>query len=83
MAELATLNVDSVVKISRDVPLDRAALVGCSVMTEFGVATRTVQVQPGSIALFGAGGVGLNVIQTCALNGAAPRLCGIVIGKSF
>jgi NDMA-dependent alcohol dehydrogenase len=72
MAEFATLNVDSVVKISRDVPLDRAALVGCSVMTGFGAATRTVQVQPGSIAVvFGAGGVGLNVIQTCALNGAA------------
>ena len=72
MAEFATLNVDSVVKISRDVPLDRAALVGCSVMTGFGAATRTAQVQPGSIAVvFGAGGVGLNVIQTCALNGAA------------
>jgi S-(hydroxymethyl)glutathione dehydrogenase/alcohol dehydrogenase len=41
-------------------------------MTGFGAATRTAQVQPGSIAVvFGAGGVGLNVIQTCASNGAA------------
>ena len=65
-------NVDSVVKIDRDVPLDRAALVGCSVMTGFGAATRTAQVEPGSIAVvFGAGGVGLNVIQGCVLSGAA------------
>jgi Zn-dependent alcohol dehydrogenase len=72
MAEFATLNVDSVVKIDRDVPLDRAALVGCSVMTGFGAATRTAQVEPGSIAVvFGVGGVGLNVIQGCVLSGAA------------
>src|ERR1700754_1005811 len=49
--------VDSVVKINRDLPLDRAALVGCSVMTGFGAATRTVQVLPGSVVVvFGAGG---------------------------
>jgi S-(hydroxymethyl)glutathione dehydrogenase/alcohol dehydrogenase len=72
MAEYATLHVDNLVKIGHDVPLDRCALVGCGVMTGFGAACNTVHVEPGSIAVvFGAGGVGLNAIQGCALSGAA------------
>jgi NDMA-dependent alcohol dehydrogenase len=72
MSEYATLHVDSVVKIDPTVPLDRAALVGCSVMTGFGAVTNTAKVEPGSVVVvFGAGGVGLNVIQAAALAGAA------------
>lgn len=71
MAEYATLHTDSVVKIDKDVPLDRAALIGCGVMTGFGAVTNKARVPPGSIAVvFGAGGVGLNAIQACALSGA-------------
>ena len=72
MAEYATLHVDNLVKIGHDVPLDRCALVGCGVMTGVGAACNTAKVTPGSIAVvFGAGGVGLNAIQGCALSGAA------------
>jgi S-(hydroxymethyl)glutathione dehydrogenase/alcohol dehydrogenase len=72
MSEYATLHVDSVVKIDPTIPLDRAALVGCSVMTGFGAVTNTAKVEPGSVVVvFGAGGVGLNVIQAAALAGAA------------
>ncbi|MDX1568510.1 MAG: Zn-dependent alcohol dehydrogenase [Longimicrobiales bacterium] len=72
MAEYATLHVDSVVKIDTEIPLDRAALIGCGVMTGVGAAINTAKVEPGSsAAVFGAGGVGLNVIQGCALSGAA------------
>ena len=72
MAEYATLHVDNLVKIDHSVPLDRCALVGCGVMTGFGAACNTAKVEPGSIAVvFGAGGVGLNAIQGCALSGAA------------
>jgi S-(hydroxymethyl)glutathione dehydrogenase/alcohol dehydrogenase len=72
MAEYATLHVDNLVRIGHDVPLDRCALVGCGVMTGFGAACNTAKVEPGSIAVvFGAGGVGLNAIQGCALSGAA------------
>jgi Zn-dependent alcohol dehydrogenase len=72
MAEYATLHVDNLVKIGHDVPLDRCALVGCAVMTGVGAACNTARVEPGSIAIvFGAGGVGLNAIQGCALSGAA------------
>jgi NDMA-dependent alcohol dehydrogenase len=74
MSEYATLHVDSVVKIDKSVPLDRAALVGCSVVTGFGAVMNTAQLEAGSIVVvFGAGGVGLNVIQAAAL-AAASRI---------
>ncbi len=72
MAEVATLHTDNVVKIDRDIPLDRAALVSCGVMTGVGAVANTARVAPGSIAVvFGCGGVGLNAIQGCAIAGAA------------
>ena len=72
MAEGATLHTDNVVKIDRDIPLDRAALVSCGVMTGVGAVVNTARVEAGSIAVvFGAGGVGLNAIQGCAIAGAA------------
>jgi S-(hydroxymethyl)glutathione dehydrogenase/alcohol dehydrogenase len=53
-------------------PLDRACLVGCGVMTGVGAAINTAKIQPGDVvAVFGCGGVGLNVIQGAALSGAA------------
>lgn len=71
MAEYATLHVDNVVKIREDMPLDRAALLSCGVMTGVGAVFNTARVVPGSSAVvFGAGGVGLNVIQGCAIAGA-------------
>lgn len=72
MAEVATLHTDNVVKIDQDIPLDRAALVSCGVMTGVGAVANTARVAPGSIAVvFGCGGVGLNAIQGCAIAGAA------------
>ncbi len=71
MAEYATLHRNSVIKIDPDVPLDKAALIGCAVMTGVGAAFNTAKVRPGSsVVVFGAGGVGLNVIQGAALAGA-------------
>jgi NDMA-dependent alcohol dehydrogenase len=72
MAEYATLHTDNVVKIAKDVPLDRAALIGCGVMTGVGAAVNTAKVDAGSITVvFGCGGVGLNAIQGCAIAGAS------------
>lgn len=71
MAEYATLHVNNAVKIDPDVPLERAALVGCAVMTGAGSVFNTAQLEPGSTAaVFGVGGVGLNAIQGCAIAGA-------------
>jgi Zn-dependent alcohol dehydrogenase len=49
-------------------PLARAALIGCGVATGVGAALHTAGVQPGdSVAVFGVGGVGLNVVQGARL----------------
>ncbi len=59
------------VRIPKDVPLDRAALIGCGVMTGVGAVVNSAQVTPGSsVAVFGAGGVGIAVIQGARLAGA-------------
>lgn len=71
MAEYATLHTDNVVKVDQQMPLDKAALIGCGVMTGYGAAVNTAKVDAGSIAVvFGCGGVGLNAIQGCAIAGA-------------
>ncbi len=72
MAEYATLHVNNVVPLTEDVPLDRAALVGCAVMTGVGAVFNTARLEPGSTAVvFGCGGVGLNAVQGCAIAGAS------------
>ena len=59
--------------IPHDVPLDVAALLGCAVTTGLGIVYNNLQLKPGqSIAVFGVGGVGLNVIQGAALVNAHP-----------
>jgi S-(hydroxymethyl)glutathione dehydrogenase/alcohol dehydrogenase len=71
MAQYATLHVDNLVKIDPKIPLDRAALVGCAVTTGVGAVFNTARVAPGSsVAVFGCGGVGLNVIQGAHIAGA-------------
>src|SRR3954463_10705664 len=71
MAEYATLHVDNLVKIDPKIPFDRAALVGCAVTTGVGAVFNTAKVVPGaSVAVFGCGGVGLNVIQGARIAGA-------------
>jgi S-(hydroxymethyl)glutathione dehydrogenase/alcohol dehydrogenase len=71
MAELATMHQGNVIKVDRNMPLDRAALISCGVMTGYGAAVNTAKVQAGSICVvFGCGGVGLNAVQGCAIAGA-------------
>jgi Zn-dependent alcohol dehydrogenase len=61
------------IRIDPAMPLDRAALIGCSVMTGVGAVLNTAAVPAGaSVAVFGVGGVGLNVVQGGALVAAHP-----------
>lgn len=70
-AEKTVVRATAAVKIADDIPLDRACLVGCGIMTGVGAAINTVKIHPGeTVAVFGCGGVGLNVIQGAALCGA-------------
>jgi len=70
-ADYAVVPEAGCIVVRRDIPLDKAALVGCAVMTGVGAALNTAHVQPGStVAIIGAGGVGLNVMQGSQLSGA-------------
>jgi len=61
----------SCIPIDSSIPLETAALVGCGVATGVGAAMYTARVSPGdSVVVYGAGGIGLNVIQGAALAGA-------------
>ena len=70
-AEMMLLHENAIVKIRPDMPLDKAALIGCGVMTGVGAVFNTAKVPPGSsVAVFGAGGIGLSVIQGARIAGA-------------
>ena len=71
-AEYSVIPEKALLKVPKEFPLDKAALLGCAVITGYGAVVSAAKVRPGSlVAVFGAGGVGLNVIQTAALAGAA------------
>ncbi len=66
---------ESLVKVSSSLPLDKAALFGCAVMTGVGAVVNTANVQAGeSVAVFGMGGVGLSSILGARAAGAFPIL---------
>ncbi len=70
-AERMLLHENSVVRIDPDLPLDRAALVGCGVLTGVGAALRSSGLEAGqTVAVFGCGGVGLSIVQGARIGGA-------------
>jgi S-(hydroxymethyl)glutathione dehydrogenase/alcohol dehydrogenase len=71
-AEQMVVHEHALVKVRPDMPLDLAALIGCGVMTGYGAVARTAKVEPGqTVAVFGAGGIGLSTINAAAIAGAA------------
>jgi S-(hydroxymethyl)glutathione dehydrogenase/alcohol dehydrogenase len=70
-AEKMLVHEHALVKIPDDMPLDRAALIGCGVTTGVGAVLNTAKIEPGStVAVFGCGGVGLSAIQGARIGGA-------------
>ncbi|MDH6198601.1 S-(hydroxymethyl)glutathione dehydrogenase/alcohol dehydrogenase [Mycobacterium frederiksbergense] len=70
-ADEALVHQNAVVKVNSAIPLDRAAIIGCAVMTGFGAVTHTAKVSPGeSVAVIGCGAVGLSIVQCARLAGA-------------
>lgn len=70
-AEVMLLHENGLVKIEQDIELDRAALIGCGVTTGVGAVLNTAKIEAGStVAVFGAGGVGLSAIQGALIGGA-------------
>ena len=71
-AELMLIHEHALVKVREDMPMDRAALIGCSTTTGVGAVFHTAKVEPGSkVAVIGCGGVGLAAINGAAIAGAA------------
>ena len=76
-SEYAVVPESGAVPVRRDMPLDRACLVGCAVMTGVGAVTNTARIEAGSsVVVIGCGGVGLNAVQGAALAGA-DRIIGV------
>jgi S-(hydroxymethyl)glutathione dehydrogenase/alcohol dehydrogenase len=74
-AEQMVVHENALVKIDPDIPLDRAALVGCGVITGVGAVMNTARVPVGStVAVIGCGGVGLSAVNGAALAGASRIL---------
>jgi S-(hydroxymethyl)glutathione dehydrogenase / alcohol dehydrogenase len=70
-AEQMLVHENSMAKIDPEIPLDRAALVGCGVLTGVGAVFNAAKVEPGStVAVIGCGGVGLSAVNGAALAGA-------------
>src|SRR5450432_3583682 len=71
-AEQMLIHEHACVAIRKDMPLDRAALIGCGVMTGVGAVIHTSNVRPGdTVAVIGCGGVGLSAINGAAIAGAS------------
>src|SRR5438876_1072322 len=74
-AQYAVVPEIACITIPNHMPLDKACLVGCGVMTGVGAAINTAKVEPGSSAVVvGCGGVGLNVIKGWVYGSARPRV---------
>jgi S-(hydroxymethyl)glutathione dehydrogenase/alcohol dehydrogenase len=71
-AERMLIHEHACIAIRKDMPLDRAALIGCAVLTGYGAIVRTAALRCGeTIAVVGCGGIGLSAINAAAIAGAA------------
>jgi S-(hydroxymethyl)glutathione dehydrogenase / alcohol dehydrogenase len=70
-AELTVVPESGAIPVPRELPFDRACIIGCGVMTGLGAVVRKAKVEPGaSVAVIGCGAVGLNALQGARLVGA-------------
>ena len=74
-AEYCLMEERYIVKTEPDIPTDVTAVIGCAVLTGSGTVTNVAKVQAGdSVAVFGAGGVGLCAVAAAAVAGARPLI---------
>ena len=81
-AEFMLVHENALVKIRDEMPLDRAALLGCGVTTGLGAVFNTAKVEPGTtVAVIGCGGVGLSAVQGARIAGAG-RIIAVDLTRS-
>lgn len=81
-AEVTVVPQSGAIPIPREIPFDRACIIGCGVMTGVGGVVRKAAVEPGaSVAVIGCGAVGLNALQGAVLAGAA-KIIALDIDKA-
>ena len=70
-AEQMLVHENAVVKIRQDMPLDRASLIGCAIMTGYGAVVNTARIGPGdTVAVIACGGVGMAAVNSARVAGA-------------
>jgi S-(hydroxymethyl)glutathione dehydrogenase/alcohol dehydrogenase len=80
-AEYSVVPESGAIPVPKQIPFDRACIIGCGVMTGVGGVIRKAQVEPGSsVAVIGCGAVGLNALQGARLAGAA-KIIAVDIGQ--
>jgi S-(hydroxymethyl)glutathione dehydrogenase/alcohol dehydrogenase len=83
-AEMMLVHEHALVKVREDMPLDRAALIGCGVMTGVGAVFHTAKVEPGmDVAIIGCGGVGLSAVNGAAIAGAGRIIAIDTVGSKL
>jgi S-(hydroxymethyl)glutathione dehydrogenase/alcohol dehydrogenase len=83
-AEYVLVDQSQVIKVPPDMPLDRAALLACGVITGFGAVVNRAKVRPyDSVVVIGAGGVGINALQGAAYSGAYPVIAVDVLDSKL
>ncbi|MEO8603705.1 MAG: Zn-dependent alcohol dehydrogenase [bacterium] len=83
-SEYTVVREQGVVLLDKRVPFDRAALIGCGVMTGFGAVVNRARLEPGStMVVFGVGGIGLNCVQGGVLSGASKIIAVDVMGQKL
>ncbi len=83
-ADHAVVSEGSIVKVDPSVPLERAALFGCAVLTGVGAVVNTARAQAGSSAvIFGLGGVGMSAVMGAHLAGCHPIVAVDVVAAKL
>ena len=83
-AEYMLIHEHALVKIRKDMPLDRAALIGCGVTTGVGAVHNTARIEVGStVAVIGLGGVGLAAVNGAEISGAGRIIAIDTVGSKL
>jgi Zn-dependent alcohol dehydrogenase len=83
-AEEVIVDQSQVVSVPDQIPLDRAALLACGVITGVGAVLNTAKVEMGSsVVVIGVGGVGINAVQGAVLAGAYPIIAVDLLDKKL